>query len=168
MQMARVFAGFALGLAGGAGAMLSAPLAASDPPAKARASHNAPVSRPAHGDEAHAAVPGPEIGFRGCAYFENAGFAGRRGDVREGANVEWIGRAWDNRISSVACASGCRLIGYEHVNYGGARRNFTGAVADAGAGWDDKISALRVACAADGAHGASHGEAHEGAAADPH
>lgn len=146
MQTARNPALFAIGVLSGAALMLSTPLAASDPPAKAQAGHGA------HTGDGHAAaaetVPGPDIGFRGCAYFETAGFAGRRVDVREGASVEWIGPEWNDRISSVACAGGCRLIGYEHVNYGGARRNFSGAVAEAGAGWDDKISALRVVCTA--------------------
>jgi hypothetical protein len=147
MRVARNLAAFTLGIMGGAALMLSAPLAASDPPPKAQAGHGAHAARTEEGHSAQVdAVPGPEIGFRGCAYFENAGFAGRRADVREGASVEWIGAAWNDRISSVACASGCRLIGYEHINYGGTRRNFSGAVAEAGAGWDDKISALRVVC----------------------
>lgn len=146
MPALRTFLGFAAGLAGGAGLVLSAGSAAREPaprPQGQAAGHSAPRPRVAE-------PPGPEIGYRGCAYFENAGFAGRRGDVRAGATAEWVGAVWNERISSVACASGCRLIGYEHINYGGARRNFTGAVADAGA-WSDRISALRVVCAADAA-----------------
>lgn len=135
------------------GAALAAPLVAADGP-------KAPKQRPAQHGSAHGArssapqpaVPGPDIGFRGCAYFEDAGFAGRRGDLRAGDSAEWIGAAWDNRISSVACASQCRLVGYADTNYGGARRNFSGAVADVGEGWNDRISALRVVCAADEAH----------------
>jgi hypothetical protein len=110
-----------------------------------------------HGDAAHhdaaAHAAGPEIGFRGCAYFENADFAGRRGELREGASAEWVGRAWNDRISSVACHSGCRLIGYVDINYGGQRRNFSGAVAELGADWNDRISAMRAVCGAtDAAH----------------
>jgi hypothetical protein len=168
MHAERTLAMFLTGLAGGAALMLSAPSAASDPPAKARPAHGQASGHDAHGPSGHAAqtvaVPGPEIGFRGCAYFEDAGFGGRRGDVREGANVEWIGAAWNDRVSSVACADQCRLIGYEHINFGGMRRNFTGAVAEAGTGWDDRISALRVVCAAD----AAHGQRHEPAAPEPH
>ena len=149
MQTARNPALFAIGVVSGAALVLSTPLAASDPPAKARSGHSEHATPAGAGHTpSEPVVPGPDIDFRGCAYFETAGFAGRRADVREGASVEWVGSAWNDRISSVACASGCRLIGYEHVNYGGARRNFTGAVANAGAGWDDRISALRVVCTA--------------------
>lgn len=106
-------------------------------------SHDGPHAGPAHG-EAHAA--GPAIAFRGCAYFDGANFAGRRGEIREGVSVEWLGRGWSDRISSAACHPGCRMIGYVDINYGGARRNFTGAVADLGTGWNDRISALRAVC----------------------
>lgn len=168
MQAKRTLAVFLTGVAGGAALMLSAPSAASDPPAKARPAHGQASGHDGHSSSGHAAqaaaIPGPEIGFRGCAYFEDTGFRGRRADAREGANVEWIGAAWNDRVSSVACAGGCRLIGYEHINFGGPRRNFTGAVAEADAGWDDKISALRVVCAADTAHG----PAHEPAVQEPH
>ena len=99
-----------------------------------------------HDDAAHPA--GPEIAFRGCAYFENANFTGRRGELRENASAEWVGSAWNDRISSVACHPGCRLVGYVDINYGGQRRNFSGAVADLGAGWNDRISALRSVCGA--------------------
>ncbi|MDQ8757827.1 peptidase inhibitor family I36 protein [Sphingosinicella sp. LHD-64] len=158
MRATRTWAVFAVGVLSGAALLLSPSLAA-DPPRKAPPAHDTRGPHPGRDIVQEAAVPGPEIGFRGCAYFADAGFAGQRADVQDGASVEWLGRAWDNRISSVACASGCRLIGYENINYGGARRNFTGAVADAGAGWNDRVSALRVVCAA----AAPHGAAHEGA-----
>lgn len=146
--------GFALGLTGGALLAVTAAAWASDPPAQAeRDGHGA---RPA--TSAEPAIPGPEIAFQGCAYFEDAGFRGRRVDVRENSTLEWIGAAWNDRISSVACHAGCRLIGYEHINFGGARRNFVGAVAEAGAGWDNRISALRVVCTAPSP--APHGEPH--------
>lgn len=137
------------------GAALAAPLAAADEPKAPKqrpAQHGSSQGHGGHGTEPQPTVPGPEIGFRGCAYFEDAGFAGRRGDMREGASAEWVGAAWDNRISSVACASNCRMIGYADTNYGGGRRNFTGAVADVGVGWNDRVSALRVICTADEAY----------------
>lgn len=150
---------FAIGLAGGASLTLTATAWASDPPAPSgHGAHGAAPSAPAE-----PAVPGPEIAFQGCAYFEDAGFGGRRVDVRENSAIEWIGAGWNDRISSVACHAGCRLVGYEHINFGGARRNFSGAVADVGPGWDNKISALRVICAAPAPahHGATQHEAGE-------
>lgn len=165
--MNRTLGAFVAGLAGGTALMLSSPLAASDPPPKATPARDQVSGHASYGSSnpvTQLAVPGPEIGFRGCAYFENDGFAGRRVDVREGTSVEWIGAPWNDRISSIACAGGCRLIGYENINFGGARRNFTGAVTEAGAGWDNKISALRVICAA----GVPHAAGHEVASPEPH
>lgn len=154
-------AAFALGVAGGGALMLGTPVAATDPPVPqdsggrfGHQEHNQIASReqPQAGD-----VAPPEIGFRGCAYFEDARFGGRRGEAREGAYIEWLGAVWNDRISSVACAPGCRLIGYETINYGGARRNFAGAVADLGSTWGDRISALRVTCAAEAPTTPPHG-----------
>lgn len=154
MDVTNRLALFAIGLAAGA-----ALIAASDPPpsgpARQDSRWNPGPAHTGHGphgarhggghvDAAHAA--GPEIGFRGCAFFEDEGFAGRRGELREGASVEWVGRAWNDRISSVACHPGCRLIGYVDINYGGQRRNLAGAVAALGPGWNDRISALRGVC----------------------
>ena len=155
--------GFGLGMIAAA-ALASAAPTASDPPAKAEQhGHSTPQPHGAQGGRWHAPeahgeshapeamhgeghAAGPEIAVRGCAYFDGTGFAGRRGEIREGASVEWLGRAWSDRISSTACHPGCRLVGFVDINFGGARRNFTGAVADLGVGWNDRISALRAVC----------------------
>ena len=165
MHAKRGWVGLAIGAVAGAALTASMPLAASDPPAKIEhqqshqtrpaAAHGgrwhdaqATAHGSAHGGEAahEGQANGPEIGFRGCAFFDNVGFAGRRGEIRDGASIEWLGRGWSDRISSAACHPGCRLIGYADINYGGARRNFRGALADLGTGWNDRISALRAVC----------------------
>ena len=105
-----------------------------------------------HETAGNGGMPAPEVAFRGCAYFENAGYGGRRGEVRDGGNVEGLGRQWDNRISAAACHEGCRLLAYPDINFGGARRVLTGAVANVGHGWDDRISSVRVICEGAGAH----------------
>jgi hypothetical protein len=95
------------------------------------------------------------IAAHSCAAFENENFGGRRLDAPDGAALEWVGRQWNDRISSVACAPGCRLIAYQTIVFGGARANFTGARPRLGPVWNDRISALRVACdaaRADAAH----------------
>ena len=177
MHSAREMFGYAIGLLAAA-SFAAAGSAATDPPAKAKqqghstatphsgqsgrwhdnqgpAAHAAPHGSGAGHGADHGADHGPEIGFRGCAYFDGTGFAGRRGEIRDGATIEWLGRAWNDRISSTACHPGCRLVGYVDVNFVGARRNLSGAVADLGAGWNDRISALRAVC-----DGAAHAEAH--------
>ena len=162
MAPRRTLVGFAIGL--GIGIVLTAamPLAASDPePPRARPGERwaPPPERPGpsphgsdvhHGaDAAHAAhgdVAAPAIGFRGCAFFTEAGFHGRRGEARAGDSLEWIGDSWNDHLGSVACHPGCRLFGFVDVNFGGARRVFAGATADVGPEWNRRISALRVTC----------------------
>lgn len=167
MRLSGEFFGFGIGVLAAAALVGAAP-GASDPPANGQhapqqhghgpaqpqgaqgnrwqapaeyvAAHS---SEEAHGN-GHGA--GPEIAFRGCAYFDGANFAGRRGEIREGVSVEWLGRNWSDRISSTACHPGCRLIGYVDINYGGPRRNFSGAVAALDPAWNDRISALRAVC----------------------
>lgn len=94
----------------------------------------------------HDAAAGPASGVQGCAWFEHADFGGRRGEAPGGARLNWVGRAWNDRISSIACHEGCRLIGSEDINHTGAQRTFRGNVAALGAQWNDRISALRVVC----------------------
>ena len=162
MATGRRLVGFAVGMAIGAGLTSAMPLAASDPepPRPAPGGRWAPPpERPAprpHGDEAHHGADAahdthgegaaPAIGFRGCAFFAETGFLGRRGEARDGASLEWIGDAWNDHIESVACHPGCRLFGFADVNFGGARRVFAGASADVGPEWNRRISAIRVVC----------------------
>ena len=136
-------------------------LARDDPPGKAAERWQTEHKADAHGAQPHAAAahgdghsevvvpPAPAVSYRGCAAFVETGYRGRRTDVAADSAIEWLGRAGDNRISSVACASGCRLLAYEHINFGGARRSFGGATADVGAAWNDRISAVRAICAGD-------------------
>ncbi len=170
MHAKRGLIALAIGTIAGAALVAAMPLTASDPPprdtrqqghgtqpaaasgARWQDGHASGQHGAGHGGEHGAEAAheghgaGPEIAFRGCASFENANFTGRRGEIRDGASAEWLGRGWSDRISSAACHPGCRLIGYVDINYGGARRNFSGAVADLGAGWNDRISALRAVC----------------------
>jgi hypothetical protein len=95
------------------------------------------------------------LAARTCAAFEDENYNGRRLEAPDGAAMEWVGRQWNDRISSIACAPGCRLIAYQTIVFGGARANFTGARSRLSPVWNDRISALRVACdgaQADAAH----------------
>jgi len=136
----------AAGAAAGAALVFSAaPGAAWDEP-KGKAGGHERTSLPYQVPEA--GEP-PEIGYRGCAYFEAPDYRGRRADVRADSTIEWVGADWDNRISSLACASGCRLLAYDQINFGGARRSYSGAARALGEDWSGRISALRVICAGD-------------------
>lgn len=83
---------------------------------------------------------------RACLLFDETAFSGRRLEAHAGVAFEYVGDAWNNRISSIACAPGCRLIAYQTIVFGGARASFTGARPRLGQSWDNRISALRVAC----------------------
>lgn len=175
MQIRHRLAGLMIGIGGGAALAFAAAPESSDPPSSSHGA--APHGSPSHGATHHGATPAtgrwaapaeyhpedrhaaghgaggnaPEVAS-GCAYFENAGFGGRRGDLRDGGAVEWLGRRWDNRISAIACHAGCRLLAYPDINFGGVRRVFTGGVGDVGPAWNDRISAVRVVCEGAGAH----------------
>lgn len=90
------------------------------------------------------------IPARSCVAFDDETYSGRRLEARDGVAYEYVGARWNDRISSIACAPGCRLIAYQTIVFGGARASFTGARPQLGPVWNDRISALRVAC--DGAH----------------
>ena len=91
---------------------------------------------------------------RTCVAFAEEVFNGDGLRAPDGVAFEYVGEAWNNRISSIACAPGCRLIAYQTIVFGGARASFTGARPRLGPNWDDRISALRVAC--DGEAAAAH------------
>lgn len=104
----------------------------------------APLERRAAGQgPAAAAAPGT------CTAFADPDFGGAALSVRDGQPLEWVGRAWDNRLSSVACAPGCRFLAFQHINYGGPRASFAGAFARLGEVFDNRISAARVTCGAE-------------------
>lgn len=81
-----------------------------------------------------------------CVAFEHANFAGQRYPVRDGEAVPSIGPAWNDRISAISCRPGCELIAFEHIEYRGQTRRFTGEESFVGPQWNDRISALRVEC----------------------
>ena len=89
---------------------------------------------------------GPAALGHGCIYYEHANFEGAREDVREGDDVAWVGTQWNDRISSIQCAPGCRLLAFEDVDYGGAATRFAGSIRYVGDAWNDRISSLRVSC----------------------
>lgn len=107
----------------------------------------APLQRRAAGQGPMSAVSAGS-----CTAFADPDFGGAALPIRDGQPLEWVGRTWDNRLSSVACAPGCRFIAYQHINYGGPRASFAGAFARLGEVFDNRISAARVTCGAEPHH----------------
>jgi len=156
MRIGHFLAAFAIGTASGCALALAVPAAAGAPPVPRAGVAPGARFAPGHGRARHPAdpiyrddAPGPDIGFRGCLWFEHGDFRGRRGHTPAGANLDWVGRSMDDRISSVACHQDCRLLASEDINNTGARRAFRGNTGDVGPEWNDRISALRVVCEGD-------------------
>jgi len=94
----------------------------------------------------------PPVSAGSCTAFADPDYGGAALRVQDGQPLEWVGRAWDNRLSSVACAPGCRFLAYQHINFGGPRASFGGAFARLGEVFDNRISAARVTCGAEPHH----------------
>ena len=73
-----------------------------------------PTAAQSSGDEA-----GPPVHPRGCVFYQEANFQGDRGQILEMEDRDVLGDRWDDRISSVRCASSCRLFAYERLDYRG-------------------------------------------------
>jgi beta/gamma crystallin len=84
---------------------------------------------------------------RHCAtLYEHVNYRGDRRNVSSGENTSWIGGPWNDQISSIQVAPGCVLNAYEHVNYGGGQKSFSGNVPRVGSGWNDEMSSFTCSC----------------------
>jgi len=91
---------------------------------------------------------GPQPGFSGCVYYQHAGFQGERQAIAGGTRRRYVGDHWNDQISSIACnrRASCRLVVYEHINYGGASRIFYPNTQYVGDQWNDRISSMIARC----------------------
>lgn len=89
---------------------------------------------------------GPDVPFEGCFYYEHESFNGRRREIPVGLKRKYVGDEWNDKISSVACSSGCALSVWEHRDFVGARRTFAGAIQYVGDEWNDRISSVEPVC----------------------
>src|SRR5687767_10536314 len=104
-------------------------------------------SFPVHaGGEAWNTSAGPDVPFEGCFYYEHEGFNGERTRIDAGTRRRYVGDGWNDRISSAACAAGCEMQSFEHRDYAGATRVFSGAAGYVGDDWNDRISSMKIVC----------------------
>ncbi len=89
--------------------------------------------------------PEPPQRFNGCVVYEDINFGGAQFRVRPG-QFSFVGEGWNDRISSVSCAPGCRLEAFEHADFRGARQVFVGRVGFVGQFWNDRVSSADVRC----------------------
>ena len=101
-----------------------------------------PTTRP---DNPASPRPG-NAAARFCAYYEDVNFGGKRGWLLQATESAYVGKKWNDRISSISCSPGCTLIAYEHQGFQGETREFPGSTPFVGADWNDRISSLRIRC----------------------
>lgn len=81
-----------------------------------------------------------------CAtLYEDINFGGDRREV-DADNLSWIGRPWNDQVSSMEVRHGCVLNVYEHANFGGAHETLLGSVPWVGDWWNDRISSYTCTC----------------------
>ncbi|MEM6669710.1 MAG: hypothetical protein AAF661_10870 [Pseudomonadota bacterium] len=81
-----------------------------------------------------------------CEIYENADFRGDSYRMRDGEEALRFSSFWNNRVSSVRVARGCRLIGYDDFNGRGAERVFRDDVSYVGRDWNDRMSGAVCQC----------------------
>jgi len=68
-----------------------------------------------------------------------------KGSQKEFPNyVEYVGKDWDNKVTSMKCSSECSIIAFEHVQFHGRQKSFVGDVPFVGHEKLNTISSLIV------------------------
>ncbi|MBI1386046.1 MAG: hypothetical protein GC150_14165 [Rhizobiales bacterium] len=85
-----------------------------------------------------------------CVVYDARSFRGRALPLRANQSVGNLGRAWDDRLASVAIAPGCRLVTYEDPEFNGDRRTFSQDAPFMEGYWERRVSSLQCLCGAAG------------------
>ena len=89
----------------------------------------------------------PAEAFNGCSLYEHANWVGSEFRMGRNYQTRYVGDAFNDKASSVSVPSGCRLTVWQHANFGGAVRHFSGGdYAYVGDLWNDQISSVRCRC----------------------
>jgi hypothetical protein len=86
----------------------------------------------------------PKIGFRGCAYYQDANWQGKWRSITGGTRRLDVGKSWNDLISSFSCSPSCRVVAFAD-DFKGQRAEF-GTTAYVGDAWNDKISSMIAVC----------------------
>lgn len=98
------------------------------------------------GDEPRATSGGPDVPITGCFYYEHSDFNGAWEEIPLGVRRRYVGDAWNDQISSIACSPGCALVVWEDRDFGGASERFAGNIMYVGDSWNDDISSMEPVC----------------------
>lgn len=79
----------------------------------------------------------------GACFYLDGDYRGDSFCMNVGESQRNVGDRYNDKISSVRVFGGAQVIVYEHENFGGASRTFTGDVSNL-RDWNDKITAIQV------------------------
>jgi hypothetical protein len=79
----------------------------------------------------------------GACFYMDADYRGDSFCINAGESRRNVGDRYNDKISSVRVFGGAQVIVYEHENFGGASRTFTGDVSNL-RDWNDKITSFQV------------------------
>ena len=86
----------------------------------------------------------PQVQFRGCVYYEHAGWQGKWRSIPGGTRRMSVGASWNDLISSFACSPACRVVAFTD-DFKGQRAEFA-TTSYVGDPWNDKISSMIAMC----------------------
>lgn len=90
----------------------------------------------------------PVVNFKGCIYYEHSEFRGANMAIKQGVITYYVGGAWNDKISSIACHPSCSVMVYEHRDFQGASDLFGDWTHYVGGKWNDRASSLVAVCRA--------------------
>jgi len=84
---------------------------------------------------------------KACEMYLHHNFGGPKYLVYEGAEVGFIGKSWNDQVSSVIVPAGCQLKVYLHWHFDGFDNTYTpGSHSYVGDAWNDQISSVKCIC----------------------
>ena len=82
-----------------------------------------------------------------CEMYQHANFKGAKYLVYAGAEVWFIGKAWNDQVSSIIVPSTCKLKVYLHHHFRGFDKTYnSGSYRYVGDSWNDNISSMKCTC----------------------
>ncbi|MCI5127006.1 MAG: hypothetical protein D3907_00590 [Candidatus Electrothrix sp. AUS3] len=82
-----------------------------------------------------------------CEMFLHSKFKGNKYLVYSGAQIAYVGTAWNDQVSSVKVPAGCQLKVYLHSQFKGFDKIYpAGPYSYVGDSWNDQISSVKCVC----------------------
>src|SRR5262245_485920 len=85
--------------------------------------------------------------YSACTVYHDVNYGGRSAVLGGGAAWNYIGDAFNDKVSSIRLTRGCTFTAFEHKEFGGRSRVFSANTTFVGADWNDRISSAKCSCA---------------------